>query len=186
MRAFYKIILLLIILIVIVLFLTFNHIQNNNNYSEEYEAIPPIPEKKLSSITLYFIQNNKLANEIRTIDTSNPEYEEFVVLELIKGPQNELMKRTVPKDTRIISIETIDEICYVNLSKEYINNQIWEVEESSLIIWSLVNSLTELEYIEKVQILIEGEKITPINIEYSFEEPFEANRELIKNTKPLY
>jgi len=178
LKLFYKIFLAFVLIIIV--FLIINHQQNELEYSEQNIEISPLPQKIKSTIKLYFVKDTQLAEEFRTVVTNNLQFEISVVEELIKGPRNKLLKPTIPNNTKIISVKTIDNVCYINLSKEYIHNELWNQMDSALIIWSLVNSLTELDYIHKVQILVEGEKVKPAYSEYSFEEPFISNKELIE------
>ena len=58
-------------------------------------------------------------------------------------------------ETKIVNILTKDGICYVNLDSNFltvINNVSTEVA-----VYSIVNSLVELDNINKVQILVNGE-----------------------------
>lgn len=58
-------------------------------------------------------------------------------------------------ETKIINILTKDGICYVNLDSSFltvVNNVSTEVA-----VYSIVNSLVELDNINKVQILVNGE-----------------------------
>lgn len=59
----------------------------------------------------------------------------------------------------IDSVELIDNIVYVNLSKEFTETEYWAGERRELFIWSIVNTFTELEDAYSVQILIEGTKL---------------------------
>lgn len=49
-----------------------------------------------------------------------------------------------------------------------------------LTIYSIVNSLTEVNTVNKVQFLIEGEKINEYNGDMDFSKTFERNNELIR------
>ena len=89
--------------------------------------------------------------------STNTPIERLVVEELIAGPSGtvEGLYPTVNAGTKIISIMTKDNTCYVNLDGSFltvVNNVPTEVS-----IYSIVNSLIELSGINKVQILINGE-----------------------------
>jgi len=150
-----------------------------DNVSDSH-VIPPIPDRIESTIKLYFIQNGKLVQELRTIISENLEIEREIVKELIKGPRNKLYEATFPANTTILSIETIDNICYVNLSKNYLNYIFDSGKDSALIVWSLVNSLTQLDYIHKVQLLIDGKRVSLIINNHSLKDPLPRNEELVQ------
>lgn len=64
--------------------------------------------------------------------------------------------KIIPEGTKLLGIETKDKICYVNFSKEFVNNAGSGSYETTMILYSVVNSLCELDTVDSVQILIEG------------------------------
>lgn len=113
-------------------------------------------------LTLYFENSNGtgLGTEIREVQVNpNLPLERYVIEQLIKGPEDSILKRTIPSDTKIRDISTADGICYVDLSSEFIAKQIGSDNSSMAAVYSIVNSLGEIEGISKVQFLIEGEKV---------------------------
>ncbi len=114
-----------------------------------------------SNITLYFSDLNAeyLVPEIHQIKVRRGEsLEKLVMQALINGPQSTRNSPTVPPETKILSIETKDSVCFVNLSSDFIARNSVGLSAERLIVFSIVNSLTELSGIDKVQFLIEGEK----------------------------
>ncbi len=89
--------------------------------------------------------------------STNTPLERFVVEELIAGPSGQIegLYPVINPETKIINILTKDGICYVNLDSSFltvVNNVSTEVA-----VYSIVNSLVELDNINKVQILVNGE-----------------------------
>jgi len=79
---------------------------------------------------------------------------QHVVGRLIVGASEAGAYRVLPADTKIISVSTKDGVCYVSL-----NNALASVEFTvapEIIIYSIVNSLTELSGISSVQITVNG------------------------------
>lgn len=150
------------------------------NISDNVRPIPPVPEKLNSTFKLYFTKNGKLVEENRLVATEDMIFEKVIVDELMKGPRNKTFIATITQNSKLISIETIDKICYVNFSKEYTEGIKWEELGEEIVVWSLVNSLTQLDYIQKVQILVEGEKIDFSHKEYSIIQPFSRNEDIIQ------
>ncbi|SHJ82706.1 GerMN domain-containing protein [Paramaledivibacter caminithermalis] len=184
MKSFYRLyVFLLIFCVVILLIVTF---REDISISDNVRPIPPVPEEITSTFKLYFIDKDELAIENRSVTTKDIAFEKVIVEELINGPRNKTLLPTIPPSTKLLSIETIDKICYVNFSKDYVENQNWEEIGENLIIWSIVNSLTQLDYIQKVQILVEGEKIQFSHDEYSLNQPFSRNEELVKKSDVTY
>ena len=111
-------------------------------------------------ITLYFSDENgeNLISEVRKVTVPKGEVKEkLVVSELLKGPKELKNLQVIPSGTKILSVETTDEVCYVNFSKEIIEKHPGGTYAEIMTIYSIVNSLTELSNINKVQFLIDGE-----------------------------
>ena len=80
-----------------------------------------------------------------------------VIDELIKGPEDSNLYQTIPPETKLLGIQIKDKIAYVDFSEE-IRTKHWGGSTGEIMtMGSIVNSLTELEGIEKVLVLIEGE-----------------------------
>lgn len=185
MKSFYKLYVFLLVICVIIFFVVAFH--QDINISENVKPIPPVPEEISSNFKLYFANNNdKLVGENRLVTTKDMKFEKAIVEELIKGPRNKTLTATISQNVKILSIETIEKVCYVNFSKEYTESTKWEELEEGLIIWSLVNSLTQLDYVRKVQILVEGEKIEFLHREFSTNQPFSRNDEIVKKNNITY
>ena len=126
-------------------------IDNDGNEINTYE---------LAKVKLYFASQSgtKLIATYREKHYStNTPLERFVVEELIAGPSGQVegIYPSVNSSTKIINVLTKDGICYVNLDDNFLtveNNVPTEVS-----IYALVNSLVELNNVNKVQILINGE-----------------------------
>ena len=125
-------------------------INNDGNEINTYELV---------KVKLYFANadGDKLIAAYREKHYStNTPLERFVV-ELIAGPSGQIegLYPVINPETKIINILTKDGICYVNLDSSFltvVNNVSTEVA-----VYSIVNSLVELDNINKVQILVNGE-----------------------------
>ncbi|NLB53491.1 MAG: GerMN domain-containing protein [Syntrophomonadaceae bacterium] len=114
-------------------------------------------------ITLYFSDDQAmyLKPETRTVTVEKARQEEqtrmAVIDELIKGPEDSNLYQTIPPETKLLGIQIKDKIAYVDFSEE-IRTKHWGGSTGEIMtMGSIVNSLTELEGIEKVLVLIEGE-----------------------------
>ena len=118
-----------------------------------------INEETVTTLTLYFANKSgdKLVKEkVNVTCSSNISVEKLVVESLIQGPvSKDTDYPTLPSGTKILSISTKDGICYVNLNDGFLE-QGYNVTEA-VTIYSIVDSLTELSGISKVQILVNGE-----------------------------
>ena len=83
----------------------------------------------------------------------------IAVLELIEGPSNEDLRKTLPPETRLLSIVVNDGVAVVDFSQEFQTKHWGGSAGEGLTIQSLVKTLTSIEGIDKVQVLIQGEVI---------------------------
>ena len=82
--------------------------------------------------------------------------ENYVMQELINGPEKEGFYPALPLGTKVENINTDDGICYVNLNSDFLAKLEGSAVNELLAVYSIVNSLTELDYIRRVQILVGG------------------------------
>ncbi len=138
-------------------------------------------DKKTNGITLYFGGNNAehLIAERREILANDEGIEKQIIKELIKGPNNKSLSKTVPQETKLISIETKEGTCFVNFSQEF-KTKHWGGSTGEIFtIYSIVNSLTELSHIKRIQFLIEGQKLEVFE-HMVFNEPFERDSSMLQ------
>lgn len=146
------------------------------------DGTPMAQERK--TVTLYFSDNEAmyLVGEEREIIVSEKDsVEELVVKELLKGPVSEHLWDTIPDGTRLISVSTKDGICTVDFSSEFVDNSPGGTTSERMAIYSVVNTLTELEGVQKVQFLIEGKK-REIYTHAIFNEPFSRDESILNTT----
>lgn len=115
---------------------------------------------ELAKVKLYFASEDgtKLISAYRQKRyASSTPLERFVVEELIAGPSGKVtgLYPSINPATKIINVITKDGICYVNLDENFLTVFNNVSTESS--VYSIVNSLVELNNVNKVQILINGE-----------------------------
>lgn len=142
------------------------------------------PEKtQWQVLSLYFANSDgtKLICQQRGMEVKQSQSVEYQIVEqLIKGPDNSngtKLTATVPSGTKINDIKTEEGICYVNLSRDFMKKQ--SNLSETIVIYSIVNSLTELDTVNKVQFLIEGEKMNEYNGDMDFSKPFGRDNSLI-------
>ena len=126
--------------------------------------------------TLYFANSDYsgLETENRLLEISPGTTERVVVEQLIAGPESEDLKATVPSETKIRSVTVSDGVCYVDLSEDFINKHNGGSTAEQLTIFSIVNSLCELDTVSRVQFLIEGEKRTEFKGSLDISQTFTA------------
>ena len=147
-------------------------VDNAGNEINTYESV---------ELTLYFAAANgkHLVKVIRPVEyNSNISLERLVVEKIISGPEGESPNPTVNPNTKIISIAVKDNICYVNLSKEFLVTQNSVLPEVT--VYSIVNSLIELQNINKVQISVEGNNAVIFRDTIDLAVLFERNLDILK------
>ena len=140
---------------------------NINKEINEHSEI--IPEEEISDdqlrqtiVTLYFGNKefNNLEPEARQIDIKklmeNP-YKLLIDL-LIEGPKNEDLIKILPEGTELNNIEINNNIVYIDFSEDFIKDQNLGEEKEKIIINSILKTLIELNEVNGIKILINGEE----------------------------
>lgn len=120
--------------------------------------------KNKTPYKLYFVnEQGKLAPETRYIDNSEVSKGEanlatVLVKELITGPaKGSLLQSSIPQETKVHSDVTIkDGIATVDLTKEFVEKHQGGKKNEQLTLYSIVNTLTEIQDIKSVQFRIDG------------------------------
>ncbi len=140
----------------------------NTNVEVEYVPEVEIEEADLrkTMITLYFqnAENKELQKESRLIDSKDlllEPYKELLDM-LIAGPESGFLQKTIPEGTKLLSVELVGECLQINFSKEFIDNSPNDEKEKRNCVDSIVKTMTELNEINVVKVLIEGEEISGI------------------------
>jgi len=139
---------------------------NNKKRNSEFEIQEYIPQEEISyeqlrktNIFLYYLnkKTGELDSEIRQIDSREllEKPEKRLIELLIEGPQNQDLKKIIPEGTRIIDINLEKGILNINFSEEFILNQ---EENMEIIVESINKTILELNEINSIKILINGEE----------------------------
>lgn len=159
---------LIIICIGVLLFLKF-YPNKNTAIVDEYTPVQEISEEQIRKtiLSLYF-QNKEtktLMPEARSIDVKilavNP-YLEIINL-LLQGPKSDKLESTIPYGTKINNAYLEGDVVCLDLSKEFIDNHPGGLDAESNTIFSIVNSLTELNEVSYVKFLIDGKENLSFN-----------------------
>lgn len=138
-----------------------------NNSEPEMNEIEPEAEitdeqMRQTIVTLYYQNKDtkELMPEGRTIDAKELLTDPYATLVnlLIETPKNEKLQSAIPEGTRVLKTELQGNIVYLDLSKEFIDNHPSGEEQENITIYSIVNTLTELNEVEGVKILINGQE----------------------------
>lgn len=150
----------------------------NQESSEEILTIDPEPQPQERVVTLYFKHKyfDYLVPETRKVIHDRQTYEQLVVEELMKGPTAHDRVSIMPSEVKVLDVSQKGETVFVNLSEEF-NNPIdltdlygkadipeekksrVQAEMKRLAIYSIVNTLTELDGVNQVKILVNNKAI---------------------------
>lgn len=159
-------------------------------------AVNPVPSTSYVDLVLYFgdDQAMEVLPERRRVGVpSDPAQREstatLIVKELLKGPQDPLLKKTLPPEAKLLSLEVAKGIAYVNFSKEIQTKHWGGSAGESMSILSLVTSLTQMEpptsssAIWEVQILVEGKTVETLAGHFDISKPL---RSTIRSDLPFF
>lgn len=169
-------------------------VEGNQLLSASGNAIGPIGENDMvlsqslnenvteKYVTLYFADDmgEKLVALRRRVPLVDNSIAKTVVAELVAGPNSDEdnVYKTIPNGTKVLSVETKEGICFVNFSGEFVSKFDGGSSAATMAIYSVVNSLTELPDIDKVQFLVDSAKIDTFG-DYFLSDPFERDETII-------
>lgn len=134
-----------------------------------------------TTLKLYFSseKGDGLVEEVRknVYYSSNISMEKLIVEQLLEGPQSSGAKRAIPEGTKLVNVSVVDGVCYVSLDATF-RNQNYQVNEA-VVIYSIVNSLTELPTISKVQISINGNTAGTYRDNFALDNLYDRNLDYV-------
>ena len=159
------VILLLIVLALGGVLIFYNKDSNEENkIVNEYTPQEEITEEQLQNtiISVYFInkETKEINPEARTIKVNlliNNPYK-YLIEQLIEGPKNEKLEKGIPENTKLNKVELKEDILYIDFSKEFIENAPKGKENEQKIIETIVKTVTELNEVNYIKILIDGKE----------------------------
>ena len=135
-----------------------------------------------TNLVLYFANEDGTrlcAVKRNVVYSSNISMERLVVEQLLLGPQkNETGYAVLNPSTKILSVTVKDGTCYVNLDTSFWTKS-YNVS-SDVMIYSIVNSLTELSSVNRVQITIDTEGAVDLKDHASLQPSYERNLDLVE------
>ena len=134
-----------------------------------------------TELTLYFASADgvSVVAETREVYYSrNVTLDRIVIEQLLKGPDNDTLLSALPSGTKLNSITVSEDgVCVVNFDAA-IETAVTGVTEN-VTLYSVVNSLTELDNIKSVQILVNGDTPHISNVDVDLSGSISRNDKII-------
>lgn len=149
--------------------------------SDFVDSIRDVNSFEKTELTLYFANEagDKLVEEKREVmRNTNTSLEKLIVEQLIEGPAESGTYATLPKDLKLLNISVNESMCSINLDGTFLNSTL-EVREY-IPIYSIVNSLSELSTVSRVQIRINGSQDAVFRDQIPLNTVFERNYEYME------
>lgn len=144
---------------------------------------PAVSEEVKETVNLYFSddQAQYLMPEKREVTVrKGSSIEEAVIKELINGPADPALMRTIPKEAKLLSVSVSGGVANVNFSREFKTKHWGGSSGETLTLYSVVNTLAELPGITSVQFLLEGEKMDTLAGHLGTEDPIKPDWDLVR------
>ena len=104
--------------------------------------------------------------------------EELVIRQLMAGPlDNDKLAPVMPPGIKLNKVTFKDGICYVDFSKEFLEGR--EGVSDEVIVYSVVNSLSEISSVTKVQFFIDGKPVSSYRETIPIDLPVERKLDII-------
>lgn len=134
------------------------------------------------NIRLYFADkggSSLVQTKREIVYSSNEPLEKVVMEQLIAGPGENEGYATISPDTKLNTIAIKNGICYVSLDTALVDKPVDVTEETLL--YSIVNSLTSVPGVNKVQISVNGETDRVLRSNVRLDEAYSFNEEIVSS-----
>ena len=141
--------------------------ENNNSSNEEV------------TINVYYADQNGeyLIGEARILSGSSKYVD--AISEMMKEPIDSSLVKLIPESTKINSVTVKDGMAKVDLSKNFVDDRFVSDSMDILLIYSIVNTLTEFPDVNSVEFYIDGTKLDLLG-QLDIQDPLFRKSDLIK------
>lgn len=150
------------------------------NQTPQPQATKP-PEQEVWKAALYFSDKDAMyiLKEEREIKAEkkldSAEKAKIALEELIKGAQNKELTTTIPKNTKVRSVSMDKDTAVIDLSKEFVSENVGGSAGETMAIAPIVLTLTGIEGIKQVLIKIDGNLQGDFRGHMTLDRPFKAS-----------
>lgn len=139
--------------------------------------------KATSDFTLYFSNEKGTAlkeYKIKNVSYGDKTKEQYIINQLIKGPKEDGYYKVISPKVKVLSVVTANNICYVDFDENFLKEQ--SQVSAKMVIYAIVNSLSELDEIHRVQLSVKGDTTVKYG-DISLAHPFIRNLDIIEQTE---
>lgn len=133
-----------------------------------------------TTLTLYFADGEKqklVENKIDVAYSRTMSLEKIVVEQIIQGPEDGQCSSVLPSSVKVLGTTVRNGICYVNFDVSF--TDIKTDVPFDLAMYAVINSLCELNTVNKVQFQINGDSHVEVN-GFSFDVIYERNLDYLE------
>lgn len=105
---------------------------------------------------------------------------QYAMEALVAGPRDTTLRAVVPPGTKVKSVQVIDRTALVDFTAAMIKKGFGGSSMEILTVGAIVNTLTEFPEVERVQILVEGKKVTTLFGHLDVSDPLSRSPGIIK------
>ncbi len=148
--------------------------------SDFIDSISDVNAYERTELTLYFTDGageQLFAEKREVVHNINTSVEKVILEELLSGPRQPGLEPTLDPGTKLLNVSTNENVCYLNFDAGFLNNSL-EVKDY-IPIFSIVNSLSELSSVNRVQISINGAQNMKFRDSIELNALFERNLDYI-------
>jgi len=150
--------------------------ENNQTQTEDEQDVS---EGDLTIKVYYADQQGEfLIGESRKVSSENKYVE--ALYELMRLPMDSSLLRLIPDTTIINSVKIKEGVASVDLSKNFIDGRFISDTADILLVYSIVNTLTEFPGVDSVKFYIDGVKLDILG-ELDIKDPIYRKNDLIKD-----
>ncbi len=156
---------ILLILIIVGGYFGIKYAENKEqNEITEYTPEQEITEEqsRQTIVSLYFVEKEtgELYPEARLVDIKdlmNTPYDKLMNL-LIEGPKNEKLQKVIPENTKLLKTSVEGDCLILDVTADILAYNKEEKNAKDNIIYSIVNTMTELTEINQIKFLVDGKQ----------------------------
>ncbi|MFW5976802.1 MAG: GerMN domain-containing protein [Bacillota bacterium] len=137
------------------------------------------PAEREREVLVYFSDKdaNYLVSEKRMVSAESV-YND-TLKELIKGPKNENLIKTIPDGVEVIDFKLENNIIRINFNEALQKNHWGGSSGEIMTVYSIVNTMTQFDKISQVEFLIEGVEIETLSGHMDLSRPLGKNNKII-------